>query len=321
MLPRLVSIAVAVHLLCPIACRAQEKLAKVEAARIAEEAFIYGVPLVMNYTILNEYFVDKSSKEYKGAFNVVHNTARVYTPKDTAVVTPNSDTPYSFFCGDLRAEPVVVSVPEIEKSRYYSVQLVDLYTFNYGYIGSRATGNGAGKFMIAGPRWKGDVPEGIQKVFRCETDFTLGIFRTQLFEPSDIDNVKKVQAGYKAEPLSAYLKQPAPPAAPAIDWPTVKKKSAVADPFGYLSFVLQFCPPLGPAECRSLRCVPGSARIGIEAGKPIPRPPPVQTEEEKEELVTARKTGYAKIRTELAPFGKEVNGWRISTTGFGSRED
>ena len=45
---------------------------------------------------------------------------------------------------DLRAEPIVLSVPEIEKSRYYSVQLVDMYTFNYGYIGSRATGNEAG---------------------------------------------------------------------------------------------------------------------------------------------------------------------------------
>jgi hypothetical protein len=31
-------------------------------------------------------------------------------------------------------------------------------------------------------------------------------------------NVVKVQAGYKGQPLSAYLKQPAPPVPPVIDY-------------------------------------------------------------------------------------------------------
>lgn len=174
-----------------------------ETKAIAEEAFIYGFPMVMNYGVMNEYFIDKSSSQYKCGFNQIYNMDQVYTPKDTAVVTPNSDTPYSFFCADLRAEPVVVTVPEIEKNRYYSIQLVDMYTFNYGYIGSRATGHGAGKFMITGPGWKGEKPAGIEKVFPCETDFTFGIIRTQLFNPADIDNVKKVQTGYK-DPYEKY---------------------------------------------------------------------------------------------------------------------
>ncbi|MCP9800096.1 DUF1254 domain-containing protein [Synechococcus sp. RedBA-s] len=82
--------------------------------------------------------------------------------------------------------------------------------------------------MVAGPKWKGNKPEGIAKVFRSETQFSLIIFRTQLFNAADINNVKKVQAGIRAEPLSAFLKQPAPPAArrpphrhrvPAFRWP------------------------------------------------------------------------------------------------------
>ena len=56
---------------------------------------------------------------------------------------------------DLRAEPIVLCVPEVEKGRYYSVQLIDMYSFNYGYIGSRATGNGAGCYMVAGPGLEG----------------------------------------------------------------------------------------------------------------------------------------------------------------------
>src|SRR5271169_1056113 len=123
-----------------------------------QEAYVYGFPMVMNYGVMYAYFVDKNSGQYKAPFNQIFNEARVYTPKDTAIVTPNSDTPYSFVGADLRAEPLVLSVPEIEKGRYYAVQLVDMYTCNYGYVGSRTTGNGAGIFMIAGPNWKGETP-------------------------------------------------------------------------------------------------------------------------------------------------------------------
>jgi hypothetical protein len=84
----------------------------------------------------------------------VHNTPRVYTPADTAIQTPNSDTPYSWLGLDLRAEPIVITVPVIDKDRYFSVQLIDAYTFNFAYIGSRATGNDGGSFLIAGPSWK-----------------------------------------------------------------------------------------------------------------------------------------------------------------------
>ena len=112
---------------------------------------------------------------------------------------------------DLRSEPTVVSVPAVPKPRYYSVQLTDANTFNYGYIGSRSTGTGAGDYMIVGPDWKGEPPSHIKQVFHSSTPFSVVIFRTQLFNAADMPNVVKVQAGYKVQPLSAYLKQPAPP--------------------------------------------------------------------------------------------------------------
>jgi hypothetical protein len=105
-------------------------------AKIAEEAFIYGFPMVMNYAVFHDYFIDKSSPGYKAPLNQLWNAANVFTPKDTTIVTPNSDTPYSFIGMDLRAEPYVICNPEIEKSRYFAVQLVDMYTFNYGYMGA-----------------------------------------------------------------------------------------------------------------------------------------------------------------------------------------
>jgi hypothetical protein len=143
---------------------------------------------------------------------------RVFTPDDKVVQIPNSDTPYSTLGLDLRAEPVVITVPPIEKSRYFSVQLIDLYTLNFGYIGSRTTGNDGGSFLVAGPGWKGAKPPGVKTVFQCETEFALAGFRTQLFNPGDVENVKEVQAGYKAQPLSQFLGKPAPPAAATIDF-------------------------------------------------------------------------------------------------------
>jgi hypothetical protein len=237
-----------------------------EARAIAKEAYIYGFPLVDSYRIQNSYFVDKQNPEFKAPWNQIHNTPRVYTPADTAIQTPNSDTPYSMIGMDLRAEPIVLTVPAIEKQRYYSIQLIDAYTFNFDYIGSRATGNDAGSFLIAGPNWKGETPKGVKKVLRSETEFVLGFYRTQLFNPDDIDNVKKVQAGYKAQPLSAFLGTAAPKAAPVIDFikplsPAEEKTSL--EFFNILNFVLGYCPT-DPTE---VALMARFAKIGVGGGK------------------------------------------------------
>src|SRR5438094_169713 len=85
-----------------------------ETKAIAEEGFIYGLPIVMNYGVMYEYAVDKNSGQYKAPFNQINNEARVFTYKDTSVITPNSDTPYSILWTDLRAEPIVLSVPAVD---------------------------------------------------------------------------------------------------------------------------------------------------------------------------------------------------------------
>ena len=83
------------------------ELTPAETKAIAEEGFIYGLPIVMNYAVMYEFCVDKNSGQFKAPFNTINNEARVFTYKDTAVVTPNSDTPYSMLWLDLRAEPMV----------------------------------------------------------------------------------------------------------------------------------------------------------------------------------------------------------------------
>jgi hypothetical protein len=247
------------------AAQAQSGVTAAEARAIAKEAYIYGFPVVDSYRIQYAYFVDRLAPEFKATWNHLFNTARVYTPADTAIQTPNSDTPYSFVGMDLRAEPLVLTVPPIEKERYFSIQLIDAYTFNFAYIGSRATGNGGGSYLIAGPNWKGEKPSGVKEVIRSETEFVFALYRTQLFNPADIVNVEKVQAGYKAQTLSQFLGTPATAAAPVdfIKPLTPAEEKASLQFFNILNFVLQFCPTVPSEKALMARF----AKIGVGTGK------------------------------------------------------
>ena len=216
-----------------------QKLTPKEAKEIAKEAYIYGFPMVINYKTMYNFTVDKKSPEYKGDFNVLGCDARVYTPEDKTVVTPNSDTPYCLAWLDLRTEPLVFTVPEMEKERLYGVQLIDLFVHNFAYISTIATGNIPGNYLLVGPDWKGEVPEGITKVIPCETQLFFSIYRTQLFSSSDIENVKKIQDGYTIEPLSSYLGTKAPAPASAIDFPQWKEGAQFSvESLNYLDFML-----------------------------------------------------------------------------------
>lgn len=287
-------------------------LSPAEARSIAEEGFIYGLPIVMNYAVMYEYSVDMKSGQYKAPFNTIYNEARVFTYKDTAIITPNSDTPYSMAFMDLRSEPIVISVPTVEKRRYYSVMLVDGNTFNYGYIGSRATGNDPGDYLVVGPDWNGEVPKGIKKVFRSSTQFSLAAIRTQLFNAKDMRNVVKIQAGYKVRPLSAYLNKPAMPAAPAVSFPRIDKELVKLEFFEYLDFALQFAPA-GPEE-KPIR--EKLARIGVGPGKTFDFKK--LSLAHKAEIVLGMKAGDEKVTQAVATMGKRINGWKL-VSAFGDR--
>jgi len=293
-------------------CASAPSIDPVEARAIAKEAYIYGYPVIENYKVLYANTFDPSSPEYKAPFNTVFSDARVYTPADKTVVTPNSDTPYSFLWMDLRAEPIVLTVPAMDSNRYFSIQLIDLYTHNFAYIGTRTTGNGGGTYMLAGPAWKGETPEGIDLVIPCETELALAIYRTQLFSPSDLDQVKQIQDGYKAMPLSAFLGIEAPAPAPAVDWPALKP--GLTDSlafFGYLNFLLHFAPA-HPSEQELLTRL---ARIGVKTGAPF------DTQRLSTELKQALEAGMADAWKDFAALQEQINAGQYNSGDmFGTRE-
>lgn len=284
-----------------------------ETKAIAQEAFIYGLPIVMNYAIMQEYAVNKNSDQFKAPFNEIKNLTHVATYEDTAIVSPNSDTPYSILWLDLRAEPVVISVPAFEKERYYSVMLTDGNTYNFGYIGNRSTGIGAGNYLVAGPDWKGTLPKGIKKVFTSTTPFALTIFRTQLFNAADMPNVIKVQSGYKAQSLSKFLGQPAPAAAEKIDFLPATSAGIKDNFYQYLDAALAFIP-VTPQD-KDIRA--RLASIGLGPDKKFEFSD--LSVEHKAAILLAMKDGDAAVSKYLVEGTKKINGWNIAAF-FGDKD-
>jgi hypothetical protein len=278
-----------------------------EIKAIAEEGFIYGLPLVMNYAIMNEYAIDSTGSQFKAPFNVIKNIPRVYTYKDVAVLSPNSDTPYSLLFLDLRAEPVVISVPKVENGRYYSVQLVDGNCYNDGYIGTRATGNEAGSYAVAGPDWQGEMPKGVKKLFRSTTPFMLAAFRTQLFDPKDLPNVVKVQNGFKAEVLSKFLGTSAPAPAPKIDFLPATSVDVKTHFYSYLSAALNYIPETDLDKDIRAKL----AKIGVGPGMAFDIS--TLSAAQKVALEEGAKAGDAKVTEFVATGATDINGWQVGS--------
>ena len=235
-----------------------------EVRAITREAWLYAYAPLQGYQTMYNQTQNKAFGGYVGGFNKFRHYARSSTPADTDIVTPNNDTPYSWAWLDLRTEPMVLSLPAVPAPRYYVNQWFDLYTHNFAYTGVRTTGREAGTYLFVGPRWKGDVPKGISKVFDAETEFVGTLTRTQLLGPDDVAAMQAVQEAYKLMPLSQFAGTPAPAPAPAIAWPVWDAaKGEGLDFIGYLNALLPFMPAHASEQDMFARF----ARIGIGAGR------------------------------------------------------
>jgi hypothetical protein len=289
----------------PLAARAAD-ISPEQIRALTEEATIWGYPIVQNYKGMYYSSVLKQSPAYFG-WNTLHHERRLYTPENRIVVSPNNDTPYSSAILDLRAEPLVLSVPDMG-DRYYTFQLVDMATNNFAYIGTRATGNKAGKFALAGPDWKGTLPEGV-KLIRCPSFFVGVVGRTQLKGPDDLKNVVAMQDQYSLVPLSKLTGEKPRPAEP-VDFPVYSEKSVTTlELFRNLNVQLQYLA-LDPEETKLLGRF---AAIGIAPGKPFD--PAALDETTRKAMEAGLAAGLAKIRARADKIGRAVNGWDLAPTG------
>jgi hypothetical protein len=281
--------------------------ASVATRDLARRAYIWGYPSVDLYAILHGQALERASPEFKAPLNAIGHARTVATPQDRAVIAPNVDTPYSYTWMDLRAEPVVITVPSFERERYLSLVLFDLYTWISGYVTPRTHGQAGGDFLVVPPGWNGSVPHGIRSVFRSTTTLALGMFRTQLLGADDLKNVHALQDRMQLRTLSAYVGRPTPtplPLPPLVA--TLNLRDRPTDPafFDVLNWMLAFMPPL-PDEVAMRR---EFQTIGVQAGKRFAAP--------RAQLSTITEG----MQQGLQALGERAARVRSSAELFGSRE-
>jgi hypothetical protein len=94
------------------------------------------------------------------------------------IVTPNNDTIYGACFADLSEEPVVVQTPEnVPQGHYWTIQIVDAFTTVTHQLGS-ASHTPPGKYLLVGPDWTGDTPQGFADVLRSPTRLAVVMARS-----------------------------------------------------------------------------------------------------------------------------------------------
>ncbi len=293
----------------------EPKLSPQEAKEIAKEAYIYAYPMIDHYKTMFALAIYKDSGAYAAPFNILTHNSTLLGPEFTAIVRPNNDTFYSSVWLNLISEPMVLSIPSVADNRYYAFQIIDKYTHNINYIGSRATGFDAGNYMFVGPNWKEKTPKGINKVIKSEGDYIIALGRTQVFGPADVGNVKAILAQYKVEPLSAYLGEKSTVDTTAPNYPAYNPQKAKGIEFITYLNALMTDGAIHPSEVDLFKKF---AKIGIVPGKSFDSSTldPAIVNAIKEGIVSAEE----KIKAQSSELGERKNGWQMVSSAFGNRE-
>lgn len=172
---------------------------------LALQAAIWGAPLVIMYDLRQRHCTGSSAKIPP---NTLARMESILTPEIAemaAYVTPNVNVIYGFGFMDLSVDPIVLSVPD-SKGRYYMVQLVDMWTNTFAYVGGKTTGYGGGKFLLTGSGWKGEIPSGLKEI-RCPTRWVLVQPRVHIYKEAkvDLEGAREVLGQIVAISLSQYL--------------------------------------------------------------------------------------------------------------------
>ena len=236
----------------------------IEAKDIAEEGFIYGLPLVMNYAVMHEFAVDTKSGQFKAPFNEINNLHHVATYEDTAVITPNSDTPYSMLWLDLRAEPMVISVPAVDKGplllgpahRRQHLQF-RLYRHAAPRGPSRAT------IWWSAPTGKAKRPPASRRSSGRPRRSCSRLSARSSSTPATCRTSRRCRPATRRSRFRPSSSSPAPPAAPKIDFLPATTPGIKDNFFDYLDAALQFVPET-PRD-KAIRAK--LARIGVGPGK------------------------------------------------------
>jgi hypothetical protein len=165
---------------------------------LAAEAYVYGYPLVAD--VMGAIMItDRGYGPMKPApLNDFAHAVQLAEPEDK-FVTVNNDTIYNIATVDLSGGPLVLHVPDTG-GRYYVLQFVDAWSNNFAYVGKRATGTTAAKFLLTPQGWDGEVGEGMRRIDAPTRVFSI-VGRIAVDGAEDLPAVHALQAKFTLRPL------------------------------------------------------------------------------------------------------------------------
>ncbi|NDV09719.1 DUF1254 domain-containing protein [Rhodococcus sp. IEGM 248] len=272
-----------------------------ELSDLAAQAYIYGFPLVFNLDQVRRYVEEGVGANPAAPFNTFSHARTLAGPADT-FVTINNDTLYSMGQIDLSAGSILLHVPDTG-GRYYVLQFVDAWTDNFAYVGHRATGTGAGDFLLVPADWDASAPAGTT-VIRFPT--TIGSIVGRWACSGD-DDLPAVHALQDATTLQVLDPTATPHGIPSPD-------PAAADDLLFYDKLRLWSQAFPPAA-RDRALQESFAPLGI--GTPGPATP----FSSEGPLADALRTGLLRGREMLERAltkgsSPEVNGWKLTFHAF-----
>ena len=281
-----------------------------EIAAIAEEAYIFGYPLVtmeMTRRVVTNVATPEGARAPMGQ---IVKMREYPTASFRDVTAPNADTLYTNAFIDVSKEPWVMAVPDM-KDRYFLFPMLSGWTDVFQVPGKRTTGTKGQTYAITGPGWAGKLPEGVTE-YKSPTDMVWILGRIYCTgTPEDYNAVHAVQDAITLVPLSSYGKPYTPPAG-QVD-PNQDMKTPVRDQVHRLDAAAYFkllaeLMKTNPPAAEDAQTVARFAKIGLIPGKDF--------DATKLDPVTAQsvpKSAQAKIMAHLKDSGSLMNGWSFST--------
>lgn len=234
--------------------------------------YVYGYPLVMMDVTREVVTATSASGEYSAPLNQFGRIRTYVSPDFKNVVRISVNSLWSHAFLDLDAEPMVVSLPDMG-GRYIVMQALNMWTDDFASVGTRTNGGKAGNYLIAGPKWNGTAPNGIDQVFRSSTRYAWVLVQMAAASPADFPAIHLKQDQLKVTPLSFWGKPYTPPSNVPVD-PNVDLTATPFDQvrlmtgaqfFAHLAGALQDNPPY-PGDKRMIEAL---KKLGVEAGKPF----------------------------------------------------
>jgi hypothetical protein len=234
------------------------------------QGYLYGFPLVLMNVTNGVMTAAPNAGQYRAPINQLGRMRTYVIPEFKDVVRISRSGLWTWAVIDLGKEPLVLSNPDTN-GRYFVMQMMNMWTDDYGSVGSRTNGSSPGNYLIAGYNWNGTVPEGINQTFRSSTRYGWVLIQTMCNGTEEYPEVNAIQDQYQLTPLSAWGTSYTPPTNvpvdPSVDTKTLPPEQVhqmdAATFFQQLAMLMEDNPPY-PADAPMLQKL---KEIGVEPGK------------------------------------------------------